>query len=447
MSPRPLIVAALLLLALGGFALLRTAGDDKGASGDPAERAADPRPPRLAERPPVKSPTKRLRSLVGTPLASAPRFETVERWAAALSDGELRELVDEAGMEGHAGLAGWLRCALYAEWGRRDPRAAAASLQGRGKPASNWDHARSQAWFSLYRGWAEVDPEAALASLDAATELPESAFGLNDTARSKARTAIYRELARRHPGDLWELATRSPEGPHDPVVMRGLLKGPRASIEALVGRWTDTVWREPFNLEGLKAYHNMLNSNFSGFVHQPPAEQIARETALALAERDFDAGLSWIRESDLGLEADTRNRVFGFHDDWARRHPREALERIAANRDPERNKVLAYGVLAGDPSLGPELVAHFDQARDRWDVIFTAMSSGSNHHVDDFYPAPGQANALRDFEANYHAILATMEAAELPADREADLLKRVHEEFCRTVPAAAEAAGYSRQAR
>ena len=90
-------------------------------------------------------------------------LEAVERWVGHLDDADLQELIGELGMEDYAGLTGWVRCALYAEWARRDPKVALAGAELLPDLDVHNNYAVQQVLFSVLRGWAESDPKAALA--------------------------------------------------------------------------------------------------------------------------------------------------------------------------------------------------------------------------------------------------------------------------------------------
>jgi hypothetical protein len=106
----------------------------------------------------------RLRNLLEQRPSSSHRFETVERWVGHLDDADLQELIGELGMEEYAGLIGWVRCALYAEWARRDPKVALARAEALPDSGDHRNYAVQQTLFSVLRGWVESDPEAALAA-------------------------------------------------------------------------------------------------------------------------------------------------------------------------------------------------------------------------------------------------------------------------------------------
>lgn len=440
-----LLAIAALAAVFGGMLWFRV-GNGAG-SGKPDATAADA-PFRSSGRRPPATTIERMRRLRDSAPDRAPSFDEVDTWARKLTDGELRELVGETGMEDHTGLIGWLRCALFAEWGRRDPEAAAGFLNSLDWPGGNFHYAFSQSWFSLYRGWAGVDPEAARvrleSSIEAANTFPSlpGTRGFDEQAQKAARTAVYRKLAELEPDGLWDVGSLTPDGLLDPVVMKGVLTGatsPRG-LASFVERWTTDVLHAPGYEDELRRYNNATLSSFSGFIVIPARETIVRQIARTLADRDLETALAWLGRNDPEIGTVQANRVFNFLNDWARLHPQQALERIASKADPKRDKVLAYGAFAGDFTLGPEILRLFPEANDRRDIILTAMSEGSNHHVDDFYPAPGRPNRIRDISANHQAVLATISAAEFPPEKEAELSQRTHLEFSQTVPAANAAA-------
>lgn len=121
MSPRQSKLIAAGALILGGFLSFRAmqpspASPDSAAAGShsalPGKSGGDGLDPAHS--------VSRLRSLREIRASDAPDFETVESWTRSISKKVLLELIEENWSDPYEGLTGWLRCALFAEWGRRD---------------------------------------------------------------------------------------------------------------------------------------------------------------------------------------------------------------------------------------------------------------------------------------------------------------------------------------
>ena len=110
-------------------------------------------------------------------------------------------------------LVPWVRCALFAEWGRRNPAAAIAYLRDPGTANNREGWSTRQAWFSLFRGWAEVDPDAAAATLATVPFFdPEidpfansvEAVMVGRIWQNRAYEAVFHEWARRDGAAAWD---------------------------------------------------------------------------------------------------------------------------------------------------------------------------------------------------------------------------------------------------
>ena len=163
-----LVAPALLLLAV---ALLVRQGVTERSSEEGAnargKTSKSERSPHAADS---AGAARRLGRLLGEGKKPDTSFAAIEAAARKLSDEELHALIEEVWPLGVEGYAGWVRCALFAEWGRRDPEGALAYLADPPllpEPMRNWSWSNEerQHLFSVFRGWGEIDPEAALARL------------------------------------------------------------------------------------------------------------------------------------------------------------------------------------------------------------------------------------------------------------------------------------------
>jgi hypothetical protein len=320
----------------------------------------------------------------------------------------------------------------------------------------------AQAMFSILRGWATVDPEASLAGFR--QQGFSTILQVDETLRN-VLVEIFYELAIRDPKHALRLLEAeglvnlgnpdpfgqepnpgSPPGEttglHNPHVMTGLFKGLRSKedLESIVETWTSQVWKSPKTTKSLAAHLAHVESGSREYRQRPPELEVAIQAAVSLAAHDFDAAQSWLRDLTLGSDAVDQEQFEHFHQKWSLTRPEEAFARLKAGTHPEHQARYAGTVLSQLPSLGPELMAALDSDAMRYQAVREASGSLGLYSSDDPYPAPGQANRLPDFEANYAAILATLAAAKLPPDQEADLLKRIHWDFQSRVPAADAAA-------
>lgn len=428
-----------LLLAAGGIAIWGTTPPADESSGTRrGSPSSDATAPRIRERDPELEAAHRLRSLVHTPPDRAPDFATVDRWAGDLGDQELRRMIEAAGFDEPSDLHGWLRCALYAEWGRRDPEAALAHVGREWVGAHSQDYTHAQAAFSVFRGWASQDPESALLALEAylpkpGGTLPRHGYELDSRTYDLCRSAIFRELAVESPAHAWNLAAG-----HDGLQNHGTVTGIFSGIldpdtlRHFLDRWTDAVWDTPTAREGVDGYNRALQSSFTGFIKMPEAERIVRDAARTYAEVSPEAALLWLEEIQHSETSAHLGRAYDLLRDWAADHPDTALEALRSDRFPEHTRAIAIGMLATVPQRGTEVLELLPDDR-RLDYARELPAAMGSHDVRDFFPAPWKNNRLRDFAADYRATLATLESVQATPD----MFQRVHLEFSAKVPEAA----------
>jgi hypothetical protein len=423
-----LLGAGVLLVSQWDLIPARAVGSNPGAD-------LLPRSPRLVARPPTASPVDRLLSLRKIPFYQAPDFEVVERWTRSLDESELRKLIEDTRQDGYRGLCGWLRCALFAEWGRRD---AAAALAYRETFDGNMlDDAAAQATFSIFRGWAKEDPEAALAGLKASSGPFVNHRQLELEVGDRVLTAIFNELATRDPELALRLATAQETSYlRNAPAMKGLFRGlgPSDGLVPLIRLWTEEVWNDPSTVKTVLAYEERIRSGSHDSTHIPPEPEVAIQAALALADGNPEAAETWLRETSMGSESFASSQILRFYQLWSCARPDDALARLKRETDSERRELMAGGVLFAKPHLGPELMAALPSGEFRYRVIREVTGSLGIYSTDDFFPASGRENRLCDFQANRDAILVTLAAANLPPGRHAELLKKIHDDFIHEAP-------------
>lgn len=436
MAPRLVKLLAIAILLGAGLLLVSqwdlipalAVGSDPGA-------ALLPRSPRLDARLPVANPVDRLLSLRKIPFYQAPDFEIVERWTRSLDESELRKLIEDTRQDGYRGLCGWLRCALFAEWGRRD---AAAALAYRETFGNMSDYAAAQATFSIFRGWAKENPEAALAGLKDCSGPFVNHRQLEWEVGDRVLTAIFSELSIRDPELALCLATKQETSYlRNAPAMTGLFRGlgPSGGLVPLIRLWTEEVWNDPSTVKTVLAYEERIRSGSRDSNHIPPEPEVAIQAALALADGTPEASETWLRENSMGSESFTSSQILRFYQLWSCARPDDALARLNRETDSERRELMAKGVLFAKPHLGPELMAALPSGEFRYRVIREITGSLCIYSTNDFFAASGRENPLRDFQANRDAILVTLAAANLPPGRHAELLKKIHDDFIHEVPA------------
>jgi hypothetical protein len=369
------------------------------------------------------------------PFYQAPDFEIVERWTRSLDESELRKLIEDTRQDGYRGLDGWLRCALFAEWGRRD---AAAALAYRDTFGNMPMDAAAQATFSIFRGWAKASPEAALAGLKDCSGPFVNHRQLEWEVGDRVLTAIFNELSIRDPELALRLATEQETSYlRNASAMTGLFRGlgHSGSLVPLIRLWTDEVWNDPSTVETVLAYEERVRSGSRDSSQIPPEPEVAIQAALALAGGSPETAEKWLRETSMGSESFASSQILRFYQLWSHARPDDALARLKQETDSERRELMAGGVLFAKPHLGPELMAALPSGEFRYRVIREVTGSLCIYSTDDFFPASGRENPLRDFQANRDAILVALAAANLPPGRHAELLKKIHADFSHEVPA------------
>ena len=442
----------LLLVAIGAIGLrdgkdhqttTATGGDDPAVILD-SKTARRPRPGTGRASPELSSAeaVTRLRNLMGQQPSSSHRFETVERWVGHLGDADLQELIGELGIEEYAGLTGWVRCALYAEWARRDPKAALARAEELPDSGDHRNYAVQQVLFSVLRGWAESDPKAALAERKRLV----SRLG---SASSVLTNFIFQELARRDPEAEWQRYSNY-SGPLKAFFMG--LDG-KESVMHYLDRWDREQWSSgeaqqkfaDYKIQVDKAHKALMAGNRGRSatyapVPKPGDEYVAAGAALALAEHDVEGAVAWLSTHGPGDDADRRSRTREMLREWATAHPAEALKLIEEDRLQSYTRSLAYAAIMGDPGIATAVMRAMDDhgERERAGALQDLHGVDSNH-VIDFFPAPGLPNRLPNFQERYECLLEAVEAGNFRPGEKVNLLRNLHQNFRHKVPEAQQA--------
>ncbi len=378
--------------------------EDPPASGDV--------PFRVADRPAPVTAVEKLRRLRDLPAAKGPRFSTIEGWARRLSDEELLGMtayatLDDVGLAGH-----WLRCAVVAEWGRRDPAAAQEFLMALHATEARASEALGALWFSVFRGWADVDPETAfdrLEELRLAANRGEPEVAMNGRAMGEARTYAFRILAEQDPDGAWQRLAVRPDGAFDAAALRGFWASAdtAADLVGMIEDWEQL--RKNASAPPPEALGLLLASDFEN--------RFEGQAALALADLDYQRALRRHGEPRLSLV-------------WARRHPQDAVGRIrSGNAEGLHLRYLVAGAVSGDPRSGPELVPLLRSESARAWVIRSAAYQLFRPTVAQIHPVPGQPGPPPDFPARKAALLETTDAAGLSPEVERQVRAKVEDYF------------------
>lgn len=444
-------IAIVVLLLAGASILVLSRSDSPNEEGDrksarkidPADRGAEAKSDRDPKAAGSSIPaTKQIRTILAAALSDAPKFEELEDLTRSLTDAELQELIAEIGFFGEQGLTGWVRSALFAEWGRRDPIAALNSLRSRSVPKGT-QNSTEQALFAIYRGWAENDPAAAVARLKKGT-LPGEIDGqltrvLSGQWTGYAYTEVFKQFAAQDESAAWEAL------PPRPAALRGFFGGMRneRQLRSYVDRWIGN-WNSEEGIKAHEKYAAQLRSPLSGAIMVPTDETIARSAALSLARFDLKAAEEWLREAGPGDEQSRIQRRSELLSDWAAANPEQAQELIGM--EGYHQPTIARGIIQGDPSRAVELMEAMDDHGERARSLLTAVSSLGNTHVRDFFPIPGERNRLPNFEERYQQMLDAVEAGRFKEGQEQVLLRAVHRSFQHNVAAASKALNESHRA-
>lgn len=386
-------------------------------------------------------------------------FRQVSDLAASLSDEKLVELAKEIGTGRTHGMRGWVRAALYAEWGKRDFAGAMKQLSG----SAHLDSGHQQALYAVFRGSRPAEPAKALFHLQRMFQNHGSATGAVTRGWAKrALQDVFADLAAQQPQRAWELLTSEHETGKERMALEFLSKkfsrGPRQSIDsewiALAGffrglRDRKTVeeyaerfrqaWNTPEVVAALKKFYKQFESltGSMSWTPPPPHEGVARAVALSLARFDLGAAVGWIVKSGPGTDREKRGRASSVYTDWAWANPKAALAVLQKGEHINWHQQIAVALMRGDARLAP------DVAKMKYSWFAGAMSrsfpAAATMMSYDLYPVPEKNPTLPSHQVRYEAFREAMKVGGLSGKTMESTKRSLDGSFRYTVPAAQKA--------
>jgi hypothetical protein len=442
---RPTFIAlgALLLLLAAAFVALRSAQASPGRPPAGGNRDSSADGPRLSSKStrvvkgaiPPGERFNHLLALRDRPLEPGDSFEAIDDLAKGLTTAELLLLAEPnqefdpfGGPESSSfgtGMKRWVRCAAFAELGRRDGESMVARML-----ADFSDELSGPALFSIFRGWAEVDASAAAARLLTTEGTYHITNGDEDLQheewREQAFAEVFEEWARLDPAQA-RLAAPPPNGwpNYDSSIWQGIFCGMQdpAQIRSFLAAWNQEEDSGPsYWYKGAEARD------------RDETEVVA---ALRLAEFGLRETIAWMqREADDPFSDRTRfiTHVDRLLERYGRDQPARALALMGTGEfDPV---LLADGVAWAHPERIGEALAALNDPIDVRSVLRRAIGAQASGTAGDDYPAPGRMVRTLGVEARYNLLLAEIESDALRNHDRISLRFRLNLAFRDQLPAA-----------
>lgn len=352
-----------------------------------------------------------------------PAFDSLDAVVATLSDDELRELIENLGAEDFEGLRGWMRVVLFSEWAARDPNSAYAFAEG--LLAENVAWPRQQALYGVFRGWARKDAQAALAAWvkDKPQLEPGERPKLSDHWREHALREVFQVLSRTDAQGAYERLTREDYGTE---ALLGFFQG----LDPRDLRNYAEFWAKQWNKRNVDLA-KALPADKSAHLYL--GERVGKVIASAKAEKDLTIAEEWLSETGPKDETLQRGLRAILYEKWSSQNPKEALTLLgnADNHNPQVLPRISRGIIMGDPSLGPQVMAAIKDLKLRETAIrysiqgFQTGMGGSQEYL----PVTGGGQQFPDYQASYDALLKTVEAGGFREDRAATFHKLMDKIF------------------
>lgn len=426
-----------ILLVLGALALVM-----HGPKTDESSTVVK-RPPSKVEKRPTASARQKSKpiarssrvtneevlALLKTAEEDLPPFSHFEKLARGLSERQIEEVLDEVGILDSSRIAGWLRGALFAEWGVRNPKAAMAYFDKQlafskseefRKQNRDWSlGSLDGAILALHRGWGSVDPGAALVSMrDAVTFRGGMSVALwGDLQRGKA-------VKEEGLNAVWNWKNQGRKEVFRSWASQDLEGAIAALPEQTVANDRGDAWRGIF--ESASSMDQLLNvvTQWEGdrdnwaknkndrfqWIHGH--DDLVLHIAHHMSEFDLHAARDWLVEK-VG-DRNARTKVEELSRYYARRHPNEALALV----EDERFDATAIigGIVHDNPQRARELVLLLESSPDRYAVLMQAAVGVTGIQPDLPHPRPGWNAPIVSAATRRQAVKEALEVAELRPD-------------------------------
>lgn len=405
-----LLIAAVLIILVELLGLAK-GGEKKVRDAAPAEKQSSSKSGR-ASRPDVspKDAVRELKGFLRDGPVSGYRFEDIERLARGLSDADLHDLIGQVGFEDWVGMPGWIRSALYAEWGRREPGALEelkALTEGKTGQEST---GVNQALYSFFRGKIEreaVTKEVASAIMADLVEVVGKPSYLGWTGM--ATRELYSAFAQNDPEAAWQALPVASENPQQlPNIRIAALKGVFRGVDTVeeareyIGRW-QAEWRTPEAIRAHDSYHeNIMRVSFH--IPEPPLEKVGEEAALALAQFGLREAEQWLNENAPGNDSRLGTRRYSLQYAWATHNPDEALALLSNPEYADAHHGLSSGILFADSTRAVEVGEALGATRARQTSLGSAVTHGAHNMMSDAYPGPDSISRLPNYRERYDAL-------------------------------------------
>lgn len=449
-----IIIAATGLVSLVGWQASQTANSQPKDGRESSPRSSPPSSFPDRQPPSSQQARRALLKLLkdGAPLNSS--FADMERLASRLNAADLQFLLDEVGFKGSTGTRAWLRCALYAHWGRIDQSAPSGldarleafaeesipltegritTVEGIRPFLGQWYSSElNQACFSLFRGRLERQALDASMAADFLDEFQRYSTQVQHSRWVESGVRfLFRKLAGADPAAGWDfLTTEMATDPLRYTAQKGFFSGlkDQIAIDAYVKRWEPT-WRSEEALKAHEAFQRYIKSNVSFHMPSPPEEAVGLEAALALAQNDIQSAAAWIaRAGPAG-----KTGSYSLYREWASRNPEAVVSLLNDPAFHEHRHVLAEAAMLANPFHASEILQALPDLEDRRSVLASVIMMSPSFQREDILPTPDDFGTLPDHHQRHQTLLLVIEHSNLPAQQTEKLMKSLHKRYAKTL--------------
>lgn len=408
-----------------------------------------------------KSAAEQLQGLKEHRGGSELSFKQVSEMARRLNDEPLVKLAKEVGVGRTDGMRGWVRAAVFAEWGNRDFDAAMTRLSG----VAHLDSGHQQALYAVFRGSRPAEPVKALFHLRRMFEDYPSAVGAFTRMWAKrALQEVFADMAAQQPDRAWQMLTSEFENGRERMALEYLSqKFSRHPLRNIDSEWIalggffsglkdlegvkayaalfEKEWNSPEVMVALKQYHAQYK-RFTGGMNwtpPPPHEGVARAVAVSMARFDLSTGIDWIIKNGPGTEREKKGRAGSVFMDWAWENPQAAWAVLKRGDHVNWHVKITTALLRGDASLAPRVARLLGNRSWFAGALGNSFPAAATMGEYDMFPVPGEGAVLPGHQIRYDAFREAIGSASLTEKQQRDLNRSLNGAFRYTVPAAQKA--------